>query len=97
MFWHFYGDDYKEPESEIAQPTGDLFRVNVAEFYPMCNPEVYSMNGSAWMYVPKACNNEDKENVANSTKCRLHIAFHGFQLPWRARCNITFEKISSPV
>jgi hypothetical protein len=88
MFSHFYGDDYKEPESEVAQPTGELSRVDLAEFYPLCNPELYSMNSSAWLYVPKVCNgrsHDSPENGTNSVKCRLHLAFHGFQLPWRAR------------
>ena len=98
MFRHFYGVEFKKPESEITQPTGNLFRVDLAEFYPACNPELYSMNASAWMYVPRACdldlnwstNETEQQNgtawdASNSdaVKCRLHLAFHGYQLPWR--------------
>lgn len=58
---HIYG----ELNPAVTKPTGDLIPFNQTEFF---NSAMASMNDTAYVYVPKRCQNE---------QCMVHIAMHG--------------------
>jgi hypothetical protein len=64
---HIYGDiKYANSSSAVAD---NLLEFDQAEFF-IDVPKLVSMDSVGYVYVPTAC--KDK-----STKCRLHLSFHG--------------------
>ncbi|CAG7828582.1 unnamed protein product, partial [Allacma fusca] len=61
--------DMKVSECKTAEKIPGLFKVDQSEFLPE-NDEKVSMAYYAYIYVPPQCR-------ADSSRCTLHVAFHG--------------------
>ena len=65
---HLYSDAL--PARSLA--SGRIVGFDQTKFFNSTD-ESTSLNGTGYLYVPEACENSS----AASTKCRLHVAFHG--------------------
>ena len=83
MFSHFYGSQFVTPGNLSRAPVGSLFKSDLSEFYPECDPENVGIGSTAWTYIPKRCHKD------TGVRCKLHFAFHGYGLPFRARFELS--------
>jgi len=70
MFNAVLGGGLIRPNSSETIPLGELLEFDQSEFVIGSIPALTSFDTTGYVYVPRAC--ADK-----TTKCRLHIAYHG--------------------
>ncbi|KAI3389917.1 hypothetical protein SNEBB_004971 [Seison nebaliae] len=72
MMNHLYNHSILQPNR--YQDNGfikeNMEKVSIMEFFYFSTPYTYSMDSTAYMYIPSNCKNK-------KAKCRFHISFHG--------------------